>query len=359
MKFIQSSAMALALGLSANTMAATPPQYKITDLGLSADFRPVKINDARQIAGIVFSTDVDGNTYNHAALFSAGKLKDLGTLGGPNSSPTGLNNLGQVVGNADTASSYRPFVNTGGPTRDLGNSYAYARGINKHGQVAGEFARQGDEAARAFILSSQGTATDLGNLGGKEGTSANDINDAGTATGYSYNSAGEQRAFSYQNGTMSDLGTLAWQAGSGLPEYSVGYGINNAGQIIGVSSGKAFLYSAGQMNAIVDGGNPVDINDQGQVIGFYGDTRGNIHHFLYDNGSLVDLQKQLDANYADWQLSDIVSINNAGEILGLAVHKEEYRTVLLSAVPEPEAVGMALAGMLLVGVSMKRRRQPG
>lgn len=357
MKLIQYSAVALAIGMSANAMAATPPQYKITDLGLSADFRPVKINDARQIAGIVFSTDADGNTFNRAALFSAGQLKDLGTLGGANSSPTGLNNLGQVVGNADSATSYRPFVNTGGPNRDLGSSYAFARGINKSGQVAGEFAKQGDEAARAFLLSSQGVATDLGNLGGQGGTSANDINDAGTVTGYSYNSTGEQRAFSYQNGTMTDLGTLAWQAGSGLPEYSVGYGINNAGQIIGVSSGKAFLYSGGALTAIVDGGNPVDINDQGQVIGFYGDTRGNIHHFLYDKGSLVDLQKQLDPQFSDWQLSDIVSINNAGEILGLAVHNQEYRTVLLSAVPEPEAVGMAIAGMLLVGLSVKRRRQ--
>ncbi|MGH6645430.1 PEP-CTERM sorting domain-containing protein [Aquabacterium sp.] len=357
MKLIQFSAVALAIGFSAHASAAASPHYKITDLGLSADFRPVKINDARDIAGILFTTDAQGNLFNHAALYSAGQLKDLGTLGGGNSTPTGLNNLGQVVGSAENPSSYRPFVNKGGTTQDLGGNYAYARGINQSGQIVGDFTTQNGEPSRSYVLSSQGQATDIGNLGGTDGTSALDINDAGAVTGSSFNSAGQQRAFIYQNGTMSDLGALAWQAGSGLPEYSVGYGINNAGQVIGVSSGKAFLYSGGQMTALVDGGNPVDINDVGQVIGSYGDLRGNIHYFLYGKDGLVDLQEQLGASYADWILSDIVSINNAGEMLGLAVHNQEYRTVLLTAVPEPTTVGLVLAGMMLVSVKRKKTRQ--
>src|SRR5207245_7914924 len=58
---------------------------------------------------------------------------------------------------------------------------------------------------------------------------ANDINDRGQVVGESNTSSGSYRAFLWQNGTMTDLGTLP---GGTVSSAS---GINDLGQIVGVS----------------------------------------------------------------------------------------------------------------------------
>src|SRR5439155_2851607 len=75
---------------------------------------------------------------------------------------------------------------------------------------------------------------DLGTLGGSGTSSAWAINAAGQVVGSS-----NARAFLYSDGQMKDLGTLG---GS-----SVAFGINKSGQVVGVSNERAFLYSDGQM----------------------------------------------------------------------------------------------------------------
>jgi probable HAF family extracellular repeat protein len=102
-------------------------------------------------------------------------------------------------------------------------------------------------------------------LGGSFGSSGYGINNTGQVTGISYLAGNAQHAFLYSNGTMSDLGTLGGTDSAGL-------GINNAGQVTGSSditgnkAAHAFLYSSGTMsdlNSLIAPGSGVTAIDMG------------------------------------------------------------------------------------------------
>ena len=81
----------------------------------------------------------------------------------------------------------------------------------------------GSAAAGEYFYS----ITDLGTLPGSSTSIATGINDSGQVVGYLAND-GPSRAFFWQNGVMTDIGTL------GGSRSFVG-GINNSGQIVGGS----------------------------------------------------------------------------------------------------------------------------
>jgi probable HAF family extracellular repeat protein len=71
-------------------------------------------------------------------------MADLGTLaGGSISFAYGINNAGQIVGDADNGQFTHAFLYSNGAMADLGTlgNNSYARGINDAGQVVG-YSRQ-------------------------------------------------------------------------------------------------------------------------------------------------------------------------------------------------------------------------
>jgi probable HAF family extracellular repeat protein len=101
----------------------------------------VAINERGQVAGDSAPVGVD---VNHAFLWSRGRRIDLGTLGGLFSSAAGINDLGTVVGQADTADrGLRGFVWRHGVMTDLGvlsadgENGSRATDINNHGWIVG------------------------------------------------------------------------------------------------------------------------------------------------------------------------------------------------------------------------------
>src|SRR5207237_6218811 len=120
------------------------------------------------------------------------------------------------------------------------------------------------------VLGPSGSMSDIGTRGG-DAAEAWDINDAGQIVGDSA-AFGLSHAFLWQDGTMTDLGTLG-----GIRGFSGAYGINEAGQVVGYSYTRtygmehAFLWQDGTMTDLGarDGytSRALAIRDLGQIVG--------------------------------------------------------------------------------------------
>ncbi len=151
-----------------------------------------------------------------------------------------------------------------------------ANGINAQGHVVGSYMIPGNTATHAFLWK-DGVFRDL--TPGRDYTDALAINDAGQVVGVTSGSPEGLTAFLWQNGVMRNLGTLGWTGGLGEPA-SVATSINSKGQIVGWSWTKeatirAFLWEAGRMRRLPGLENIFSkahgIDNNSRVVGQYGE----------------------------------------------------------------------------------------
>jgi probable HAF family extracellular repeat protein len=244
----------------------------------------------------------------HAFLYSAGTMTDLGTLGGHNSKGTAINDQGEVVGTANTPSGSSAFTDQSGVMTAINTGSPAA--INGSGEIAGGGSfpvagTPGDVFTQAFTYQN-GHTTVLGLLPGEGGifTSASGINGSGVVVGSGDNAASDERAWEYQNGTMTDIGTL------GGPQASAA-AINAGGQIAGFAqtstdADDGFLYAGGKMTDLGLNVFPDAINDLGVIAGQGpgGAIVGTPGHF-----------QSLNNLAPGFTFTNAVGINNKGQIL--------------------------------------------
>ena len=125
-----------------------------------------------------------------AFLYSDGKMKSLGTLGGATSCAYDINAAGQVVGLAQNSHGIvHAFLYTSGTgMKNLGTlggptAASWACGINAAGQVVG-CSETADGRKHAFLYSRNTGMKDLGTLGG-DNSMASHVNDRGQVVGCS------------------------------------------------------------------------------------------------------------------------------------------------------------------------------
>jgi probable HAF family extracellular repeat protein len=280
----------------------------MTDLGTlggpnaDAGYRP---NDSGNVGGASETGTVDPHAENFCGYGTdliclpivwwndIKKMTPLPTLGGNNGWAAGINDQNEVAGVAENTTreptcvlpqvfQFKPVTWTGGEVHELptfpGDRVGMAWGINYWGQATG----YSGNCTTAFhaLLWQDGRVTDLGNLGGKMNNAGEDINNHGQVVGYSdVPSDTTMHGFLWQKSTgMIDLGTLPGDFGSD------GDGINNLGQVVGGSW----------------------------------DTEGNERAYLWQNGVMTDLNTLIPADSPLYLLEATGTINDEGQIAGIA-----------------------------------------
>jgi probable HAF family extracellular repeat protein len=276
-------------------------EHGITDLGTLGGYESYAsyVNDIGQVVGFsTFDTVPDPYSFLGAAIhtyiWQHGTMRDIGTLGGPDTgaTPGGINQQRDLVAGA-SFTSYIPNPGTGIPTQDpflwrngvmtdlgtLGGTIGGAQAVNNNAQVTGQSDLAGDQTFHSFFWD-RGVMTDLGTLGGDTVTSIW-LNDDGEVVGKADTSVpGVFHAFLWKHGTIRDLG----QVGSDP-----------------CSSARA-------------------INSHEQIVGSGSDCiRAPLHAFLSeDGGPLVDLNT-LVSDGPDFQALIAYNVNERGEIAGTGV----------------------------------------
>jgi probable HAF family extracellular repeat protein len=273
----------------------------------------------------------------HATLWKHGETIDLGTLGGYESFAYGLNNRGHSVGGATNATlddlygfgtQLRAFIFRDGKMHDLGTlggPDAFATSINDHDQISGCSLK--DDLINAPFLWRGGRMIELGTFGGTNGC-AFLVNNRGQVIGQSDLLGGEVvRGFFWDRGVFTDLGNFGGQVVEP-------FWLNNAGEVVGGADypgdtiRRAFLWRKGVLNDLgslfpdcaseFNGSVGLSINSKSQVVGNSWCDNTDFSAFLWEQGGPMVNLNELVIPHSALQMVAASSINNRGEILGIA-----------------------------------------
>jgi probable HAF family extracellular repeat protein len=280
------------------------------------------MNDAGEIVGGA------GRGGRHRGfLLKSGPLEEIrGRPGSDYSTAFAINNLGQVVGWANSASGMRAFRSSRGKAsielgplpNDIGSA---AFGINQRGEAVGY--SSGSIGVRAVVWTRAGAVQALPTLPGCDSSRAVAINDRGDVIGVCDTPSGPS-AVLWEGGVVQDLGTLPGDTSSEA------LSVNANGMIVGSSGDPEAEHHAVLWPS--DGGPIQDldtlpggtssralaINNQGEVVGTSEASAGD-HAFLWtEQGGMQDLNELLTSRFG-FVLTHAVAINARGVIVAIGV----------------------------------------
>jgi probable HAF family extracellular repeat protein len=321
---LRSLSMGLALfaAQSAFALAAhAQTSYQLTPLGsLGGGLTEANaINSVGDVAGCSLAV-INGAATLRAFAYRNGEMMDIGSLAnGGTSCAYDINDAGEITGNSATPSGEsRAFIYRDGTMTSLGNlgSSSIGNSINNASLIAGSANDQNGSYIGAFRYDALLTPpqVDIGTVGGII-TQSRSINAAGDIAGWAVNADSRGTSFLYQNGVITDLGTVL-----GFPSQAMA--INDLGQVVGSRTpGGGYLYLNGTVTDLPslagNGSSPSSINNVEQIVGSSWTETGN-HAFVITQGQIVDLNDAIVAGSPDKPfvtLEDATGINDNGWIV--------------------------------------------
>lgn len=359
--------VAAAWGLAAG-IASADLEYQVIDLGTlgGTNSAALGINDRSQAVG----WSQDSNGWTQAFVWQNGAMTGLGFLpGGTNSVANAINGQGQITGyshvSATNMHAYAYVSNGLVDLGTLGGPNSTGRGINDLGEVTGSSGQTADIHNHTFVWSNGGLIH-VAPYHHFYSCDAYGINGEGRACGITALWASNDRWWAYvwhddnengidDSGEMKVLGSLGtiYSVGS----QSAAAAINDVGQVAGwscttnvlvpkhailvTSSNGQWKIPAGSpdpSNSLMRDlgvlGGPTNsswarsINNRSWVVGCADMPTGTNQAFLWRNGVMLNLNDLIDPA-SGWVLTDARGINDHNEIVGIGLLNGQSRAFLL------------------------------
>lgn len=376
------------------------PRYVVEDLGtLGGPYSfSYNLNNAGLVSGGSATSSQNGdpsqavvNAPQTAFIWDHEHLRNLGTLGGPDSAGAAANLSGLAVIDSETANLSRQGEDVCAFGTNLqcraalwrngrlsalallpGGKNSYALDMNDLGQTVGfsdtdvydigcagaipnvPFRSTAGFRFQAVIWGASGNVQPLTPLDGDTVAAALGINNRGQVVGNSglcvnlapppYVSI-DHAVLWERNGTPVDVG-------SGLGGPAGASAINDRGDVSGTYLGadgpQAFLWTpetrkaaplrppAGFVAAV--NGCCKTINDRREIVGFMFDANFNSHAFLWQNGVMADLNDLIPKG-SPWMLQSAAGINDSGQIAGQGLINGEVHAFLATPCHHHEGRG--------------------
>jgi probable HAF family extracellular repeat protein len=184
------------------------------------------------------------------------------------------------------------------------------------------------------------------------------VNSSGQVVGSSEFFPNQPYLWNATTGGITNLGTLGKSEGAATA-------INSVGQVVGWIDTDLFVIwtqtggmrDLGHLGAGVT--NSPAINDLGQVVGSYDLTNGGGSSFIWSQTTgMRDLKSLVDSSANGWSLGRPMSINDAGQIVGVGIDLSGFNEAfLLTPLPEPSTLILLAVGGLAVVLTVLRRRK--
>lgn len=245
-----------------------------------------------------------------------------------------------------------------------GGGYSTATAINNFNQVVGISAySQGTVAPTHGFLWSNGKMSDLGSV------NPNAINDSGTIAGTTGNN-GRLQAVVIKNGISTNLNAVSGD------DYSFASAINSNDSVVGTSYHLQFgtygrqinhatLWENGSTQSLIAdpfiSSQATGINSQKQIVGnmvtLYADGAiSNSSAFLWQDGTLINLDALVSRAYAGWHVSSAVAINDQGQILASGSYGGHNLAMLISVSSVPEPTSQTIMTIGLIALFARRKK---
>ena len=296
---LRSVAVASLAALGALSQPVSAVQLQVTQLPFLAGMTTAEgmaLNSKGEVVGIALDGQGSVRSWYWSAATGA---KEVGAGAYSSAFVYDINESGMAVGNGSSANGTQSFTWQNGSLRLVGSNGTAlrgARGINNAGAVVGEIPGPNGTVGPAGVFYPRGTqSVSLGVPAGGRGAYGTAINERGTVVGNSSASSGLLAFIWTGNAGMRELNTplgmvsaeaagvnaqddvvgsvlggdgirraAVWSGGAGMPTlvsgagaYTVGYNLNDIGQVVGVTgestdSTKAFLWSRSGGLVMVD-----------------------------------------------------------------------------------------------------------